>query len=157
MSDPGHNLRIHAADLEGYRRSVGPAPAPIGPVLSPADEAALLRRRRSPDAAYRARRERVIALIRRPAPPLGDDALLILLLARHSALPVASPQDVQSARHRLAEISDLMSRDNDFAEQVQTTTGLSAADCRALSERVRAADDPVEGSTMAFDPNRYEG
>ncbi|MEA2172316.1 MAG: hypothetical protein QOF76_5616 [Solirubrobacteraceae bacterium] len=77
-------------------------PPPIEPVLSAADEVALLTGRdQKSDPTLRARWARVSTLIRRPETPTGRDAELLALLADAKALPVGSREDWLSARQRL--------------------------------------------------------
>jgi len=76
--------------------------------LSPVDEATLIASA-GPDANadVDARRSRVVALLRRPAPLGGEDAELVALLALAHALPIKRREDRLSARQRLREIGNL--------------------------------------------------
>ena len=100
-------MRISASELQGYVRRVPPSPPPVEPVLAPAEEARAIADRRRDDAVTHARRERVRALIRRPAAPEGADAELVVLLAVAKALPLEGEDDRLRARTRLAEIARL--------------------------------------------------
>lgn len=97
-------VKISRDQLDKFSRTVPPAPAPIEPLLPAADEAALIAKKKSPDPTVAARRTRVLALLRRPAPPEGSDAALIALLAAANALPVDRDADRVKARARLHQI-----------------------------------------------------
>jgi hypothetical protein len=60
----------------------------------------------TPQARIPARRARVCAIVRRPAPPSGGDAELLALLAAAGSLPLDGRADHLHARTRLASIQD---------------------------------------------------
>jgi hypothetical protein len=98
-------MRIKADELRQFARTVPPAPAPIEPLLQPEAEAALIAKGNDRDPTVAARRDRVVSLLRRPAPPEGADADLVVLLAVRRALPISDREDFTAARRRLAEIA----------------------------------------------------
>ncbi|MTD44646.1 hypothetical protein GKE82_10180 [Conexibacter sp. W3-3-2] len=98
-------MKVDRDELSGFANRVGPPPPPIQPQLAPAEEARLLAGGATGDADTRARLARVLSLVRRPARPTGDDAALLVLLARDAALPLERPSDRLSARQRLIEIA----------------------------------------------------
>lgn len=100
-------VRVNSDDLRKFARAVGPPPAPVEPLLAPADEAQQIADRKRTDPVTAARRRRVLALIRRPAPPEGPDAELLTLLAVARALPMERPNDRLDARQRLVDIARL--------------------------------------------------
>lgn len=100
-------MRVSTEDLRKFARGVAPPPAPIEPLLPPAEEVRRIADRRSTDENTAARRRRVLALIRRPAPPEGPDAELLVLLAAAQALPLELPDDRLDARQRLVDIARL--------------------------------------------------
>jgi hypothetical protein len=75
-------VKVNRRDVDPFARGVSPPPPPIEPRLSPEEEAALLASTGpGADDAVEARRARVLALLRRPAPLEGKDAELVALLA----------------------------------------------------------------------------
>jgi len=100
-------MRVSSDDLRKFARGVAPAPAPIEPLLPPAEEARQIADRKRVDEVTAARRRRVLALIRRPAPPEGSDAELLIVLAAARALPLERPEDRLDARQRLVDIARL--------------------------------------------------
>ena len=100
-------MRVNSDDLRRFAGGVTPPPAPVEPLLAPAEEARQIADRRRTDPVTAARRRRVLALIRRPAPPEGADAELLTLLAVARALPLERPDDGLDARRRLVDIARL--------------------------------------------------
>jgi len=100
-------MRVSSDDLRKFARGVAPAPAPIEPLLPPAEEARQIADRKRTDPVTDARRRRALALIRRPAAPEGPDAELLVLLAAARALPLERPEDRLDARQRLVDIARL--------------------------------------------------
>lgn len=100
-------MQIGRDELAKFSRSVPPAPPAIEPILTPVEEAKLLAARRPSDPTVGARRQRVLSLLRRPAPPQGPDAELLVLLAASKALPLDDPADRLKARMRLVEVGRL--------------------------------------------------
>jgi len=82
------SVRISRDELRKFNRVVPPAPAPIEPLLSAAEEARLIASGKDPDPNVAARRARALTVIRRPAPPAPADAELLTLLAAARALPL---------------------------------------------------------------------
>lgn len=97
-------MRIGRDELRKFDGGVGPAPPPVEPLLAAAEEVRLICDATSDDPVTEARRARVRALLRRPAPPEGADAEIIALLAEARALPLQRPADRINARLRLVEI-----------------------------------------------------
>lgn len=100
-------MRVTGDDLRKFARAVPPPPAPVEPLLPPGEEAQHIADRKRTDPVTAARRRRVLALIRRPAPPEGPDAELLTLLAVARALPLERPNDDLDARQRLMDIARL--------------------------------------------------
>lgn len=97
-------MRVDVADLKKYVHTVPPAPAPIDPPLTAAEEARVIADKKRVDPVTVARRQRVLTLLHRPAAPLGADAELLTLLAAARALPLDRHDDRLKARQRLIEI-----------------------------------------------------
>lgn len=97
-------MRVSDDDLQKFRRTLPPAPVPVEPALSAADEAEVIANGDQHDPIVKARRERALTLLRRPAPAEGQDAELLVLLAAASALPIDTSADRMKAVQRLTEI-----------------------------------------------------
>jgi hypothetical protein len=101
-------VKVNRRDVDSFTRRISPPPPPVEPRLSPEDEATLLGSAGAgADDVVEARRARVLALLRRPAPLDGADAELVALLALARTLPIGRREDRLSARERLREIGNL--------------------------------------------------
>ncbi len=97
-------MRVDPSELRKFAHNVSPGPPRIEPLLSAAEEARVVADQASKDTVSVARRQRVVALIRRAAEPVGVDAELVALLAAARALPLDREDDRLKARQRLIEI-----------------------------------------------------
>ncbi|HEU4975593.1 MAG TPA: hypothetical protein VFT50_10930 [Baekduia sp.] len=145
-------MRVGRDDLESFKRSVGPAPPPVEPLLSPADEVRVIVDARTDDAGADARRARVRALLRRPAPPTGADAEIVVLLAAAGALPLDRPEDRLNARVRLAEIGRMADPPPEVRKLLQRH-GLQPGDSQAFADALL----PPKHEVGAFKQNSYHG
>ena len=100
-------MRVSRDELRRFSRAVSDPPPRVEPLLPAAEEARLIADAKPDDPLVAARRQRVLALVRRPAPPEGADAELLALLAAARALPLERRQDRLRARQRLVEIGRL--------------------------------------------------
>jgi hypothetical protein len=126
-------VRVDPDDLRPFARTVPDAPPRIEPLLSPEGEARLIADADDHDEATRARRRRVSMLLRRPAPPEGEDAELIVLLAEAKALPLERAEDRLDARVRLVDIGRLADPPPKVRE-VAERLGVVAGDGEALAD-----------------------
>lgn len=131
-------MRVGREDLQRFGRTVRPAPPPIEPALTPADEARVIAANNSdPDTA--ARRARALAILRRPAAPQGADAALIAL---PKALPIENDRDRTMARSRLAEIGRMESPPPEVLD---------------ICRRRRVSPGDSEAFANALHPPRHDG
>jgi hypothetical protein len=85
------------------------------------------------DVLVAARRQRVLALLRRPATPEGADAELVALLAAARALPLERREDRLKARRRLADIGGLKEPPLEVAKLLDRF-GIQAGDGQAFAD-----------------------
>jgi hypothetical protein len=142
-------VRVDPDDLRPFARTVPEAPPRIEPLLSAEDEARVIVDGDDQDPVTLARRRRVSMLLRRPAPPEGVDAELIVLLAQAKALPLERTEDRLDARVRLVDIGRLADpppRVREIAERL----GVVAGDGEALADALL----PPKHDVAPFRENR---
>jgi hypothetical protein len=145
-------MRISRDELRKFDHAVGPAPPRVEPLMSAAEEARVIRDATLDDPVTEARRERVRALLRRPAPSEGADAELIVLLAAARALPLRRPEDRVNARVRLAEIGRLEHPPPEV-EKLVATLGLDPGDSQAFADALL----PSKHDVSPFTQDSYTG
>jgi hypothetical protein len=145
-------MRVGRDELRKFGRTVGPAPPPVEPLLTAAEEVCLIRDGTSNDPVTDARRARVCALLRRPAPPEGTDAEIIALLAEARALPLQRPEDRINARLRLADIGR-MTDPPPAVRMLLGRLGLKPGDSQALADALV----PPRPDLSDFTQNSYVG
>ena len=145
-------VRISRDELRKFDRAVGPAPPPVEPLMSAVEEVRLIRDRTLHDPVTEARRDRVRALLRRPAPPEGTDAELVALLAAARALPLERPEDRAYARMRLAEIGRLKDPPAEV-RKLLARFGLDPGDSDAFADALL----PPKHDISRFSQNSYIG
>ena len=131
-------MRVSRDDLDKFSGAVAPAPAPIEPTLPAAQEAALIAKGKGDDPVILARRARVLAILRRPAPPEGSDAELVALLAAAGALPIERDIDRVKARARLFQIGQLASPPPEVLRLCKKR-GIAVGDGTAFAEALMPA------------------